>query len=239
MLSFPRGATIAGFPVTALKAILRSIDRTNSLHSAQSLQSTGLTRLQNAIATEVAMQAGLIDRQHLSLTDLGYAFVASTSKARLPKAKAANILAELLQSALRCNTDPEITHNVSEIWLYGSHARGADTVGDIDLVITWSRKPHLTHDESEQIIQDEYNQRYTAWATPWDQQKLILNRYLYGAKRHSALSVTSDLDTLIAMAEPCMKVFDIASGIIDNPQLLDKHPKATVRSKRIRERISV
>jgi len=238
LLSFERNATIEGFPVTALKAILRSIDRTGTIRSAENLQGTGLTRLQNAIATEVAVQAGLLDRHQQTLTDLGQAVAGSTSKPRLAKTKAAKILAELLQSAARCNADPDVTHNISEIWLFGSHARGADTVGDIDLIITWERKPHLTFDEAEKMIFAQYTAQYIAWANPWDMQTTILSRHLFGVKRNSAISATTNIDLLISMAEPCMKIFDIANGIIDDPQLLDKHPKATVRSDSMRTRIA-
>ncbi|TCM15443.1 hypothetical protein EDF59_1903, partial [Novosphingobium sp. ST904] len=54
MLSFPRGAAIAGVPVTTLKAILTSIERTNSFTSAIQLQSAGASQCHNALAIEAA-----------------------------------------------------------------------------------------------------------------------------------------------------------------------------------------
>jgi len=238
MLSFPRGAAIGGVPVTALKVILRSIERTGSFTNAVQLRSVGASQCDNAIAVDVAIQAGFLDPEMRTLTDLGHAVLGSTSKSRLPRAKAAMLLNELLETAAHYNADPEHTHQIEEIWLFGSHARSAATVGDIDLAIRWNRRPHISMDEANARTIARYGKLYTGWMEVWDMARLLQDRDLFGPRRNSAFAATRDLGLLIAMAEPCMKIFDLAGGIIAEPVLLDKHPAATTRQDGMRPRVT-
>ncbi|EJU14411.1 hypothetical protein LH128_03819 [Sphingomonas sp. LH128] len=238
MLSFPRGALIGGVPVTTLKAILRSIDSTGSFTSAIQLRSSGACHCDNAIAVDVAIQAGLVDPGGRTLTDLGHAVLGSTSKARLPRAKATILLNGLLDSAAGYNANPDHTHQIDEIWLFGSHARSAETVGDIDLAIRWSRKAHVTMADADARTRARYGELYSGRKEIWDMTRRLQDRDLFGQRRNAAFAVTRDLSLLIAMAEPCMKVFDLANGIIAAPALLDKHPEATVRQDGMRPRVT-
>lgn len=240
MLSFPRGATIAGVPVTTLKAILTSIERTNSFTSAIQLQSAGASQCHNALAIEAAIHAELVDPDHATLTHLGYAVLGSSSNAPIPRNKATKLLRSLLETAERCNTDPDRDYEIAEIWLFGSLMRGAETVGDIDLAIRWSSRPGTTLEERDQRTSTRFRQLYpnAAWIEVWDMARRLQDRDLFGKRRNSAYAVHRGIDTLISMAEPCMKVFSLADGIISAPVLLDHHPDATTREVSIRARVT-
>lgn len=239
MLSFPRGATIAGVPVTTLKAVLTSIERTNTFRSAIELQSVGASQCDNAIAVEAAIHAGLVDPDRAILTHLGYAVLESSSKASIPRHTAMQLLHSLLASAERCNADPDRTHEITEIWLFGSLMRGAETVGDIDLAVKWEGRPGPTLEERDQRTMARYRQLYpdAGWIEVWDMANRLQDRDLFGERRNSAYAVHRGVETLIAIAEPCMKVFSLAEGIISAPVLLQRHPDADTRDGFIRPRV--
>ncbi|WP_159983028.1 MULTISPECIES: hypothetical protein [unclassified Novosphingobium] len=238
MLSFPPGAIIAGVPVTTLKAILKSIERTNTFRSAIELRSIGASQCDNAIAVEGAVHAGLVDPDRATLTHLGYAVLGSSSKARIPRAKAMKLLRCLLTAAERCNADPDRSYDITEIWLFGSLMRGAETVGDIDLAVKWEGRPGTTLNESDQRTMARFHQLYpdAGWVEVWDMAKRLQHRDLFGERRNSAYAFHRGIETIIAMAEPCMKVFSLAEGIVTAPVHLERHPNAKTRDESIRPR---
>jgi hypothetical protein len=240
MLSFPRGATIAGVPVTTLKAILNSIERTNTFRSAIELRSIGASQCDNAIAVEAAVHAGLIDPDRATLTHLGYAVLGSSSKARIPRHKAMELLRSLLTAAERCNADPDRSYDITEIWLFGSLMRSAGTVGDIGLAVKWEGRPGTTLKERDHRTMARFHQLYpdAGWIEVWDMAKRLQDRDLFGERRASAYVVHRGIETIIAMAEPCMKVFSLADGIVAGPVPLQRHPDADTRDNSIRPRVT-
>lgn len=164
----------------------------------------------------------------------------SSSKARIPRDKATKLLSDLLKAAVRCNSLPDRAYEIEEIWLFGSHLRGAETVGDIDLVIRWNSRPGMDIDDLDQRTLTRFRQLYpnAGWIEVWDMAKRLQDRDLYGERRNSAYAVDRDIQTLIAMAEPCMMVFSLADGIISAPVVLDRHPDAATRNASIRPRVT-
>ena len=233
MFSFPRGATIAGVSVTTLKAILTSIKRTNSFRSAIQLQSVAVSQCDYAVAIEAAIHAGLVDPDGAALTPLGYAVLGASSKARLPRDTALGLLRSLLEAAERCNAACDRIYEIEEIWLFGSLMRGADTVGDINLVIRWVGRRGSTREERDQRTTARFWQLYpdAEWGEVWNMAEQLQDHDLFGKRRNSAYSVHAGIEMLIDMAEPCMKVFSLTDGIITAPVALDRHPKASTRKK--------
>jgi len=235
MLSFPHGASVAGVPVSTLKTILRSIENTRSLSSAIRLKTAAACMCDNAIAVEVAIAGGLIDPETASLTSLGYAVMGSSSKGGLSRTMAKRLLGKLLESAFRYNQSPDRHNEIEQIWLFGSLTGDADIITGIDIAIRWASVPNASLEELDEKIVARFRKLYPEMGgiETFDMAKILQDHDLFG-KNHNSLSAVHDLDTLIAMAEPCMMVFSRPDGIVPAPVLLDKHPEAVARPDNIR-----
>jgi predicted nucleotidyltransferase len=78
---------------------------------------------------------GYIDKEKLTPTQQGMALAQAEDRDRLPLSEAQDILNEFLDAVRRVNAKPEARVLVERVHVFGSYLAGAETVGDIDLLI--------------------------------------------------------------------------------------------------------
>jgi predicted nucleotidyltransferase len=235
-ISLDKNARIAGYRPSAFKDALRGFLRTHSPGNMIDLKTAFPLRRDGAIVFEECLDRGLIDPATTKLTEAGEAIARAKAKSRTPLAKAQSVLNEFLDRIEIFGRDPDGVQDVDQVWLFGSLMRGEDSVGDIDLAITKSRRPRFAHDhEGRQSHVDQLvAQRADApryWDWPWAKEDWLVNRALYGAKRHPLLvgvqEGTSDLQSL---GVPCRLIYDRSrGGRVDDP-ILPRHPESRGRS---------
>ncbi|WP_133648520.1 hypothetical protein [Paraburkholderia flava] len=78
---------------------------------------------------------GYIDKSKLTPTPLGMALAHGEYRDRLARSDADRILAEFLEAVKNVNAKPEARVFIERVYIFGSYFAGAETVGDIDLLI--------------------------------------------------------------------------------------------------------
>lgn len=61
---------------------------------------------------------------------------------KIPRAQAESLLSLVLDRVLEVSRHPRYSHEVSRLWVFGSYARGAESVSDLDLVVELRWKTH-------------------------------------------------------------------------------------------------
>ena len=238
-ISFDRSARIAGYRPSVFKRALLSFSRTHSPGKTIDLKTVFPERSDGAIVFEECLDRGLIDPTITKLTETGEALALAKANPRTPLAKAQAVLNSFLDriEALRCN--PDGVQDVDQVWLFGSLMRGADSVGDIDVAVTRSRRPHFAndHDGRQRHVNQLVAKMSDAphdWAGPWSKEEWLVKRAIYGAMRHPLLAGaqygTADLQ---ALGVPCRLIYDRArGGRVDDP-VLARHPESLGRSNNV------
>ena len=235
-ISFDRSARIAGYRPSVFKRALLSFSRTRSPGKTIDLKTVFPERSDGAIVFEECLDRGLIDPTITKLTETGEALALAKANPRTPLAKAQAVLNSFLDriEALRCN--PDGVQDVDQVWLFGSLMRGADSVGDIDVAVTRSRRPHFAndHDGRQRHVNQLVAKMSDAphdWAGPWSKEEWLFKRAIYGAMRHPLLAGaqygTADLQ---ALGVPCRLIYDRARGGRVDDLVLPRHPESLGRS---------
>lgn len=122
------------------------------------------------------------------ITDAGHRLAAKSMLKRIPRAKAEQIVADLIERAKAINARPELLYGVTEILAFGSYVGDAATVGDIDVALTYHRKADgkeagRWNDERVEATASDSVQRDFMKSLRWghDEVKQLLkarNRYL-------------------------------------------------------------
>lgn len=235
-ISLDKNSRIAGYRPSVFKDALRGFLRTRSPGNMIDLKTVFPLRRDGAIVFEECLDRGLIDPATLKLTEAGEVIARAKAKSRTPLAKAQSVLNEFLDRIEILNRDSDAVQQVDQLWLFGSLMRGEETVGDIDLALTMSRRPRFAtdHDGRQKHIDKllaHHEDTPVRWEASWIKEGWLTNRALYGARRHPLLAGvqegTSDLESL---GVPCRLIYDrTRGGKVDDP-ILPRHPKSRGRS---------
>jgi len=137
------------------------------------------------------------------------------------------------------NADPASVGMIDEIWLFGSMLRRPETVGDIDLAITLSRRIPVSDDR--EAFRQHVDKQFAAvkGATQglhffWDREGWLNERALYGPTRHALLAGAQEgTSDLASLGVECRLIFDRQrGGRVDDP-VLDRHPTSKGRDPRL------
>jgi predicted nucleotidyltransferase len=235
-ISYDRSARIAGYRPSVFKRALLSFSRTHSRGKTIDLKTVFPERGDGAIVFEECLDRGLIDPTITKLTETGEALALARANPRAPLAKAQAVLNSFLDRIEALRRNPDGVQDVDQVWLFGSLMRGADSVGDIDVAVTRSRRPHFANDHEGR--QRHVNQLLAKisdaprdWAWPWSKEEWLFKRAIYGAKRHPLLAgARYGTDDLRALGVPCRLIYDRARGGRVDHLVLPRHPESLGRS---------
>lgn len=268
-VTFPPDATFATLPMLHFRNLLAGWLKGRAVATVADTRKVGLDPSTAAAAMDEAFVQGLLadpadpmflerdtPRSHLlaswdrrrggpRVTVRGVALATSTPSAPLSREKALAVLGTLLDNASSLNTSPDMPFVVERIWSYGSLAKGADAVNDVDVVVETSRTEHWDMDG-----RSESGRRWIDMASAMGGRAALTGlgsvagraldylerRLVQGPRRHPRLSF-NDLETLRSLACECRLVFDRArGGPVDDP-LLERHPGSGGRADWIFERL--
>lgn len=230
-LNFPRNHRIAGTPVTALKAGLKSLARTKDPGSFVGLRSAFETTAHGAHALRVAELLGLINEAGDDITPTGRAVVQSKSMKKTDLAKADAALAELLKHIHELNQNPDRLFTITHVYLYGSVMRRAAQVGDIDLEIRTERGPKYARGTDFRVYLDaclacvrNFNPNYYDDGMTGEIDKAA--EYLIFGKRRSPLLKGAQINShqLQLIGAPCQLIYSDSKGIDLASPILNAHP---------------
>jgi len=182
----------------------------------------------------------------VNLTDAGRGISAASFTKRISRARANELLENLLQRASQINSTigkpGESPLAVSKIWIYGSFLdENRDELGDIDLVIETTRTDSFGLDQFKMI--DYLHQNFPGTLTDRyfprhhfvDVAEKFLQTYIFQGRRHPAFA-PNYLHSLIELHAPCRLVFDLSRGGKVNDATLPHHPESKGRSAHCYER---
>lgn len=218
-ISFDRDARIAGYRPAIFKDALRGFMRTQSPGNLIDLRSVFPLRRDGAIVFEECLDRGLIDPETLEITENGETIARAKAQRRTPVAKARALLSDFLRCVDDLNRDPQGVHYVNRVWLFGSLMRDEETVGDIDLAMETARRPDFVVDHEGCKLRLEglagrYPDRPEQWRDPWAIEAWVLNRALFGSRRHALLAgVQKDISDLAGLGALVVS-FTTGSGAV-------------------------
>jgi hypothetical protein len=226
---------IADYAPAMFKNALRGFLRTGSPGNLIDLRAVFPLRRDGAIVFEECLDRGLIDAETLEITENGKTIARAKVQHRTPISKAQTLLGDFLRRVDALNHDPRGVHYVEQVWLFGSLMRGGETVGDIDLALETSRRPQYADDHDgrrrrlDEIVTSHPN-RPEDLRYPWSQETWVMNRALYGARRHPLLAGVQDsTQDLASLGVPCRLVYDRKrGGRVDDP-IIPRHPQSNGR----------
>jgi len=230
-LTFPKNHRIAGTQVTAMKAGLRSLARTNDPGSFVGLRSAFETTVHGAHALRTAELLGLIDETGDDITPIGRAVMQSKSMKKTDLAKADAALMALLKHIDELNHNPDRLFTVTQVYLYGSVMRRAAQVGDIDLEIRTERGPRYARGTNFQLYLDaclacvrSFNPNYYDDGMTREIDKAA--EYLIFGKRRSPLLKGAQINSsqLQLIGAPCQLIYSASRGIDFGAPMLAAHP---------------
>lgn len=240
-VTFPKEMRISGYRPAVFKGGLRALNRTRTRRNFIALKSVFETGRDGAIVFEECLDRGLIEVKNGSfvLTEDGEALARGKALKRTPLPKALEVLNDLLDRAAALNSDPEGIGFIDQIWLFGSVMREAPEVGDIDLAMLTSRRPHHQDDWNGflKLIDLQMNRHPDApQSLPfrWSGEGWLRDRALFGKRRHVLLSGVQDgTHDLRQMGVPCRLIFDRQRGGKVWDDVLMRHPDSPGRSNEV------
>lgn len=124
-------------------------------------QQLGLGVQQGEVLLATLIADGYIDNDMRTPTEKGMALADAEDRDRLPLSEARALLDEFLAAVREVNARPGLRMTIERVYVFGSYHAGADTVGDIDLLIEMPG-PEVPEDfderdaVSEEILISEY-----------------------------------------------------------------------------------
>ena len=236
-LRYDKDATFLDLPMTAVRDTLRRYHRTYKMSSAAESSRSKLDPITACVVVDEAFSQGLFafdEHGRPGITAAGDRLVKATTLPPLPRAKALDILNAILPNAILINSDPDFEQWVERIWLFGSLAKKENKfVNDIDIAVDLAYRQI-----PPEQLSARYRRRLEALARKyrvaipdinvgenvfWAHDH-ILNRVLYGHRRHPRLAPNNRLKTLHT---PCKLIFDRSRSAINDP-LLPCYPGAEI-----------
>lgn len=239
-VTLPKHTRFAGFNVSAIKNGLRCIMRTSSAESFMALMGAGLNGRERAILFEELLDRRLVavSDDYSSVFDItqdGEAFLGTRAQTRTPIARARKLIDDFLDRAAAYNADPKGFLQIEQVWLFGSAMRNEETVGDIDLAYSTSRRP--PYDKDYRLMQERIHQELRSVAPssgsallPFSGEQWLMERALFGERRHPIFAgVQHDTSNLEEIGAPCQLLFDRSRGGRVVEPVIARHPRAVAR----------
>jgi DNA-binding MarR family transcriptional regulator len=142
-----RNQTICGLTAFDIRSLLRRIMRLPGAITLQGIADTlGMEQARARRVIESLERAGYVERQQFPgekcwiNTMKGNQLALATAAKPIRRTTAERILAALLERVQEVNRSLEFTYRVAEVRIFGSYLTDADTLGDIDVVITLTRR---------------------------------------------------------------------------------------------------
>lgn len=145
-----RGKEIGGLPAVRVRDALRAfrdletpwrfengtfqIER-KTLKAEFLAEQLGLSPADGVALLTCLIAENYIDAVKLTPTNLGMALIGAEDRDRLPLDEAHEVLAEFIQTVKTINGKPGARILIDRVYVFGSYAASAETVGDIDLLI--------------------------------------------------------------------------------------------------------
>lgn len=160
-MRYEKGQTIAGIPILKIRDMLKR----GNLFSADSIKYD----LKISLAEAKQVLQALISEKYLEpaehfenryeLTQLGVRLLSVSGVPRLSRARAEELLVQVVDRAELIKADPEFTQEVKAMVLFGSLLDpDAKDFGDVDIAIELDRKPGVSkEDEDRQSEKDANN----------------------------------------------------------------------------------
>lgn len=145
-----RGKTIGGFDAVRVRDALRafldlktpmSFENANHRIERKTLKADFLAKemvLSEADGTTLLAElinGGYVDKNKLTPTSFGMALAQAEDRDRLPLGQARELLDEFLEAVKTVNARNDARIFIERVHVFGSYFAGAETVGDIDLLI--------------------------------------------------------------------------------------------------------
>ena len=145
-----RGKEINGLPAVQVRDALRAFDdletpmmfengtfkiEKKTLKAEFLAEQLGLSPQYAASLLTHLISEGYIDAVKLTPTHLGMALISAEDRDRLPLDKAHEVLESFIEAVKTVNAKPGARILIDRVYVFGSYAASAETVGDIDLLI--------------------------------------------------------------------------------------------------------
>ncbi|MER8960508.1 hypothetical protein [Mesorhizobium sp. M0701] len=191
-----------------------------------------------AVVFEECLDRGLIvekeSRYELSAAGEAIADAKATKRAAL--SRALKLIDELLDRAAALNADTNGASFIDQVWLFGSTMRAEETVGDIDIALTTSRRPPFDADWNamKAHVKRLLLAHKDVPRVLWNEENWLIERALFGKRRHPLFAgVRVGISDLQQLGVPCRLIFDRERGGRVDDNILARHPNSPGRSKEI------
>lgn len=237
-VTLPKDMRFAGFKAGVIKAGLKSLARTSNAASFMTLKGVGENVRERAILFQELLDRKLVElRQNAhELTEAGEAIASGKAKTRTPLARAQMHVDQLLERIAAYNADPEGFLHIDQVWLYGSTMRGEETVGDIDIALSTSRRPpydknwDLMQRRVREVLRERGDSPANQYSPLFSGEDWLMRRAIFGERRHPLLAgVQGSTGDLEAIAAPCQLLYDRSRGGKVNDPILPQHPASEGR----------
>ncbi len=237
-VTLPKDMRFAGFKAGVIKAGLKSLARTSNAASFMTLKGVGENVRERAILFQELLDRKLVEpRQNAhELTEAGEAIASGKAKTRTPLARAQMHVDQLLERIAAYNADPEGFLHIDQVWLYGSTMRGEETVGDIDIALSTSRRPpydknwDLMQRRVREVLRERGDSPANQYSPLFSGEDWLMRRAIFGERRHPLLAgVQGSTGDLAAIAAPCQLLYDRSRGGKVNDPILPQHPASEGR----------
>lgn len=243
-LTFSKAERIAGFSPALFRKALRAyagrMDPGRLICAALFRDAP-----QGAIVYEEALARGMIlppgqesaetSTGRRGITCAGVAVLQSTSS-RTPKEKAQKHLADFLDRIDVLNASLSATRRVEEVWIFGSMLREVETVGDIDLAVSFScGMPELEGAARQEEVLRQFRARRGPSkfiGSMIGMEEWMVSDAAFGGRMPTIFSgFHHGHDDLIALGVPCQLVYARARGGCVADPVLPRHPKSRGRKR--------
>ncbi len=232
-VTYPADTTFASLPMTGFRDLLRAYATGKGVAQAAALRNVDLDPLDAAVAMDEALSQGLVaerdapdfadpgtplgkalkewdtGRNLLRLTPAGMSVAVASRSKPITDAQADAVLAAFLGNAADLNGRRDMPYAVEQVWLYGSHARGAAHVNDVDVAVATSRTAAWAVDGAQagllvEVARDLHGGKTLPGFGPEIIRALFYleARLVYGPRRHPRLAPTTVLTGTRAAATP-------------------------------------
>lgn len=242
-VTYDKNAVVYGIPVTRYRDVIKEWDRLRHAGRVAALAKLDIGPEEVAFLIDDAETRGFFEvdeRGSYDFTLSGGALLSASPSGPIPRVQAMAILDGLLARAAEINRlRRRYLLQVDRIWLFGSLAKGAEMVNDVDVVVETSWTDHgksrAEIDANDDRLIEEaielggWKAVYSRICPGLNARSYLIRRLLNGVRRHPRLARSESVRDLIAMGEPCRLVFDVSRGGRINGPLLERHPDSTGR----------
>lgn len=210
--------TIAGFPILAVRDALRTCSWTSEplLGARLGIPKTDALALLQVLLDHKLITPHPHDDGVYAFTIAGNAFRLAHALKPIPRAKADQLVQDLLARVRLVNDSPDFLIRVDSVHAFGSYITASPTVNDVDLIIDRSDKD-LTRDRAERALAHarRSGRHFSTFLDQlfWPDHQVVL---------------------FLKNRSPRLSLHSIADGIIDQVRLVQLFPITAVRRPRRR-----